>query len=197
MSYCRNGKEIRESTGIEAIRPDQNTKKAEQNQKRAQARLKERLAQIVAERYGGLAFVGPAQQRITVSQLLDSLEQDYKARSKDSPQFLSHLKRIREAFGLWRAVNLTAEPEAIDQYINECKESGLASSTINRGTQLLAQAYQLSVERKLLNAVPLIRHLPERNARQGFFEDADFKAVLGKLPAYLADFVQFGFGRLA
>jgi len=128
-----------------------------------------------------------------VSQLLDSLEQDYKARSKDSPQFLSNLKRIREAFGLWRAVNLTAEPEAIDKYINECKESGLASSTINRGTQLLAQAYQLFVERKLLNAVPLIRHLPEHNARHGFFEDADFKAVLGKLPDYLADFAQFGY----
>jgi integrase len=125
--------------------------------------------------------------------LLDALEQDYKARDKYSPQFLSHLKRIRDAFGFWRAINQTAEPESVDKYINHCKDEGMAPSSINRGAQLLAQAFKLSIERRRLNAAPIIRHLPERNARQGFFEDADFKKVVAELPGYLQDFASFAY----
>jgi hypothetical protein len=108
--------------------------------------------------------------------------EDYKARDKSSDQILSHLQRIRGAFGTWRAVNLAAAPDAIDRYVNECKQAGMALSTINRGTQLLAQAYKLSIDRKRLTSAPIVRHMPERNARQGFFEDADFKAVADRLP---------------
>jgi integrase len=58
---------------------------------------------------------------------------------------------------------------------------------------LLAQAFKLSIERKRLTASPVIRHLPERNARQGFFGDADFKKVVAELPTYLQDFTRFGY----
>lgn len=184
IAYCRNGKEIRESTQVAAT---------DTNRKKAEARLKQRVSEITAERYGGQPFIGPAQRRITVNQLLDALEQDYKARDKWSPQFLSHLKRIRDAFGHLRALHLTAEPEVVDKYINQCKMAGVAPSTINRGKQLLAQAYKLSIDRKRLSSAPVIRHLPERNARQGFFEDADFKAVVEELPNYLQDFARFGY----
>lgn len=78
------------------------------------------------------------------------------------------------------------------KYINRCKEAGMAPSSINRGTQLLAQAFKLSIERRRLNAAPIVRHLPEHNARQGFFEDADFKKVVDALPGYLQDFARFG-----
>jgi integrase len=184
ISYCRNGKEIRESTELSAT---------EKNRKKAEGRLKQRLGEIWAERHGGPAFIEPAQRRITVDELLEALKQDYKVRDKESAQFKSHLKRIRAAFGAWRAVNLAATPEAIDKYINGCKEAEIAPATINRGTQLLAQAYKLAIERKLLRSAPVIRHLPEKNARQGFFEDADFKAVVEALPKYLQDFVRFGY----
>jgi integrase len=184
ISYCRNGKEIRESTGLAAT---------EKNRKKAEGRLKQRLGEIAAEKHGGLAFIEPAQRRITVNELLDALEQDYKVRDKASAQFKSHLKRIREAFGDWRAINLAAAPEAIDSYINACKEAEMAPATINRGTQLLAQAYKLAIERKQLRSAPIIRHLPERNARQGFFEDADCKGIVEALPEYLRDVVHFGY----
>src|SRR6185437_6168129 len=98
-----------------------------------------------------------------------------------------------EAFGTWRAVALASTPEAIDKYINGSKQAEMAPATINRGTQLLAQAYKLAIERKLLRSAPIIRHLPERNTRQGFFEDADFTAVLEALPTYLQDFARFGY----
>ena len=85
------------------------------------------------------------------------------------------------------------EPESIDKYINACKVAGLAPATINRGTQLLAQAYKLAIDRKQLKSAPVVRHLPERNARQGFFEDANFNVVVDALPNYLRDFVRFGY----
>jgi hypothetical protein len=163
MSYCRNGQEVRESTEIEAT---------EKNRKKAERALKQRLGEVIAEKHGGPAFIEPAQRRIRINELLTALEQDYRVRDKCSPQFVSHMKRIRDAFGLWRAVNLAAEPESIDKYIKACKVAGLAPATINRGTQLLAQAYKLAIDRKQLKSAPVVRHLPERNARQGFFEDA-------------------------
>src|ERR1035438_9378750 len=84
--------------------------------------------------------------------------------------------------------------EAVDKYIAERQEEGAAPATINRGTQLLNQAFKLAIERKHLSAAPKIRHLSEKgNARQGFFNDADFQALVGNLPAYLQDFVRFGY----
>jgi len=41
--------------------------------------------------------------------------------------------------------------------------------------------------------MPLITHLPENNARKGFFGEPEFRAVLGNLPAYLQDFFLFAF----
>ncbi|MGO9338431.1 MAG: site-specific integrase [Terracidiphilus sp.] len=56
------------------------------------------------------------------------------------------------------------------------------------------QAFRLAIERKHLSSAPQIRHLSEKgNARQGFFADADFRALTAKLPKYLRDFVQFGY----
>lgn len=184
ISYCRNCKEVRESTEIEAT---------ESNRKKAARVLKHRIGETIAEKHGGPAFIEPAQRRIRVNELLKALEEDYRVRDKCSPQFVSHMKRIRDAFGLWRAVNLAAEPESVDKYINACKAAGTAPATINRGTQLLAQAYKLAIDRKQLKGAPVVRHLPERNARQGFFEDADFSVVVDALPNYLQDFVRLGY----
>jgi integrase len=178
-AYYLRGKEYRESTG------ETDTQKAEKY-------LKWRLKEVGADQTGKAVFVGPQQERIRVDQLLEALEDDYKIRSKDTPQFRSHLKHIRNYFGAWRAVEVTAE--AVDRYIGKCQDAGTAAATINRRTQLLAQAFSMAVERKHLSSAPKIRHLSEKgNARQGFFADSDFQVIVDKLPAYLRDFVLFGY----
>ena len=178
-AYFLRGKEYRESTGTGD--PD-----------KAAKFLKRRLKEVGADQIGKATFVGPQQERMKVCKLLDALEEDYKLRGKNSPQFRAHLKQIRERFGAWRAIEVTAE--AIDKYISARLEAGSAAATINRSTQLLAQAFKLAIERKHLSTGPQIRHLSEKgNARQGFFGDADFHALRGKLPEYLRDFVQFGY----
>ena len=178
-AYYLRGKEYRESTG-------------HTDEKKAQKFLQSKLKEVHADQIGARPFVGPQQQRLTVSELLDALEADYKLRNKTSPQFQSHLKHAQQAFGEWRAVDLSAE--AVDSYIAERLEQGAAPATVNRSTQLLTQAYRLAMKRKRLSSVPQIRHLSEKgNARQGFFTDSEFRAVKQNLPEYLKDFAHFGY----
>jgi integrase len=177
-AYYLRGKQYRQST-------------EEADEKKAQKFLARKLKEVHADQIGARPFVGPQQERITVSELLDALEADYKLRKKDSPQFKAHLKPIRERFGTWRALEVTAE--AVDKFITELLEDK-APATVNRSTQLLAQAYQLAVDRKRLSTAPSIRHLSEKgNERQGFFTDSDFRKVVENLPVYLQDFARFGY----
>jgi integrase len=178
-AYYLRGKEYRESTGTA-------------DPQAAMKYLRRRLKEVGADQIGKAVFVGPQQERIKVDKLLDALEADYKLRGKESPQFRAHLKHIRAYFGNWKAIEVT--PEAVDRYIVKCQEHGSAPATINRRTQLLAQAFKLAVERRHLSTAPQIRHLSEKgNARQGFFSDAEFHALVQHLPEYLRDFVLFGY----
>lgn len=178
-AYFLRGREYRESTG-------------ETDPKKAEKFLRRRLKEVGADQIGKATFVGPQQERIKVDKLLDALEADYQLRGKGSPQFKTHLKHIRKHFGTWRAIEVTAE--AVDSYVAERQDAGYAPATINRGTQLLAQAFRLAIERKHLATAPQIRHLSEKgNARKGFFADAEFRVLIVNLPNYLRDFARFGY----
>lgn len=84
--------------------------------------------------------------------------------------------------------------EAVDDFIAEQIEDQYSPATVNRSTQLLAQAYKLAIERKRLTSAPMIRHLSESgNARQGFFADWEFRSVESNLPSYLKDFALFAY----
>ena len=150
IAYNHQGKELRESSNSPEYRD-------------AQKLLKRRLQEIGADTLGLQSFLGPAQDRITLNDLLDHLEHDYRIRNKFSPSIKSHLQRARDAFGHYRAIALT--PKHIDSFIEAELENGRAPATINRSTQLVGQAYNLALRRKELNTKPYIRKLPERNAR--------------------------------
>lgn len=178
-AYYLRGKEYREST-------------RETDARKAKTFLKRRLQEVGADQIGAKTFVGPEQERITVGELLDALNADYKLRGKSSPQNLSNFKRSRLDFGLQRACSLTAEQ--VDSYIKEKLKEGLAPASINRLTQVLSQAYKLAIERKHLSSAPTIRRLSEAgNARQGFFSEVEFRAVLDNLPDDLKDFARFAY----
>lgn len=185
-AYYLRGLEHRETT-------------SETDEQKARRFLKNRLREVGADVIGAKAFVGPQQQRITVGKLFDALEADYRLRGKDSPQFKSHLRHVRDHFGHWRAVEVTTE--AVDRFISGLLEGDAAANkrpkapaTVNRLTQLLAQAYGLAIARRHLSSAPIVRHLSEAgNARQGFFSEAEFRLVLEHLPDHVRDFVLFGY----
>ncbi len=186
IAYYAHGKEQREVA--RHVRTNEKLEATEKNHHEAERFLKRRLEEIAAEKHGGRPFVGPQQERVTVGELLDGLEQDLRIRDKWPGTAKSSLKPVRERFGPWRAVHLTSE--AIGKYIEELRAEGYANATINRRMELLGQAFEVAIRNKQLSQQPFIPHLSEvGNERQGFFETADFEAVCAKLPEYLRDFL--------
>jgi len=178
-AYYLRGKEFRESTN-------------ETDEKKAWKFLERRLNEIGADKIGAKTFIGPQQERVTVNDLLDSLERDFKLRSKWNGKVRSNMKPIREHFGDRHAIEVTSD--AVCQYIEQSLEKGYTPATINRRTTLLGQAYRLAQRAKKLSAAPYIQRLSEiGNERQGFFEKESFEEVVKHLPEYLRDFVHFDF----
>lgn len=189
IAYYAHGKEQREVA--RHVRTGDKLEANEKNRHEAERFLKHRLGEIAAEKHGGRPFIGPQQERVTISELLDGLEQDYKLRDKWG-KVASVVKLLREHFGTWRAVELT--PDAIGKYIEGLREEKKCNSTINHRAQVLRQAFKIAVRNKVVSTCPYIPRLSEvGNERQGFFETADFEAVAVKLPEYLQDFAHFGF----
>src|SRR5215469_2186679 len=168
--------------------------------------LKRRLREVGADLIGAKKFVGPQAERIKVSCgvmveeqrkadcdcLCCALERDYKLRGKDSPQNVSNFRRMRKDFALQKAASLTSEQ--IDRYIDGLQQEDYALASINRLTQLLGQAFNLAIRQKRLTSCPYVRRLSEAgNVRQGFFSEAEFRAVASSLPDPLNDFALFGY----
>lgn len=190
VAYYAHGKEQREAACH--VRTGAKLEATEKNRHEAERFLKHRLAEIAAERHGGHPFVGPQQKRVTVNEVLDALENEYKLRDKWSTKTASVVKPLRDRFGAWHAVDVSTE--AIGKYIETLREEGYSNATVNRRTQLLGQAFKVAIRNKRLSQQPFIPRLSEvGNARQGFFETADFEAVIANLPEYLRDFCRFGF----
>lgn len=130
-----------------------------------------------------------------VSELLDALEADLKLRQVRSLKGLqSHLKQVRSGLADRRAIDVSAE--VVDRYIEArlSEKEAPAVATVNRETGLLAQAFKLGIKHRRIGTRPDVRKLSEKgNARQGFFEKAQFDELLKHLPKNLKSFVQFGY----
>ena len=70
---------------------------------------------------------------------------------------------------------------------------GKSPATVNRPTAILGAAFRLAMRQGQIRSMPEIPKLREDNARQGFFEKAQFEAVLEHLPDYLKEFVHFAY----
>jgi integrase len=190
IAYYAHGREEREVA--RHVRTGDKIEVTEKGRHEAERFLKRRLGEIAAEQHGGRAFVGPQQERVTINELLDGLERDYKLRDKWGVKVASNLKPLREYFGTWRAADISSN--AIGAYIEGQREQGYSNATVNRRTQLLGQAFKVAIRNKQLSLAPFIPRLSEvGNERQGFFETAEFEAISVKLPEYLRDFSRFGF----
>lgn len=190
VAYYAHGKEEREVA--RHVRTGDKLEVTEKNRHEAGRFLKRRLGELAAEQHGGRAFVGPQQERVTINELLDGLERDYKLRDKWTVKVESVIKPLRQRFGTWRAVDITSD--VIGKYIEELRAEDYSNATVNRRTQILGQAFKVAMRNKQISAAPFIPRLSEiGNERQGFFETADFEAVVPHLPEYLRDFCRFGF----
>lgn len=154
--------------------------------------LKERLREVANHRSGVRAFAGPRAEKVTVGDLLDDLEEDYRQRRiKSMRRTLSHAKAIREYFGSERAMSITATH--IRAYVKMRSADGIANATINRETGLLSAAFNLALKEDRITRRPHIPHLPEGEARKGFFEPAEHELMLKHLDPLMGEMARFAY----
>ena len=187
-AISHRGRLIRQSTGKTDI-------------KKAREVLKAKRDELAAARGGYTTVSGPETRRVSVADRLTALLRDYELRGVRSlAQVRAHLgfppkldgtpRRILEAFGRERVVEVTEE--MVDEYIKHRLAAGARPATINRETQLLAQAIRPFLQKHRL-PVPPMRKLPEDNTREGFFTRAEIESVIKRLPSDLRDFIRWAY----
>jgi integrase len=178
VSFYHDGQTHRESTG-----------KTDENE--ANKYLKNLRDELGAARIGARTFTSAKSSRLRVRELVDALEADFTLRGKLSPQNKSHLKRVKDDFGHYRAVDL--KPEVIDAYIEKRIAKGDAKASVNRCTQLLSQSFTLAIQRGHLSRAPHVRKLSEAdNVRKISVSETQLADFLAALPDDgLRDFAQW------
>ena len=171
IAYYVRGKEFREPGG--------------KTEKEAAKKLKARLGEKLGDR-----FIGPEQERVTVGDLLDSYVANLERKeAKGIGPARSVVAKVRATFGDLRAVDIY--PKRLEGFIASELEQKKAPATVNRALGTLRSAFRLAQKQGRLSRVPYFPMLHEDNARQGFFEKADFEAVVAKLSPVLGDVTRF------
>lgn len=166
---------------------------AGQTEAEAKKLLRRRMQEIAAHRLGARSFGGPRQERVTVDEILAGLERDYEIRGRRAlPQLRSHLVHVRAFFSMDRAIAVNGQQ--VRDYIQKRQAEKAAAATINHEVKALGRAFSIAVEGGVLSTVPKFPLLREQNARQGFFERAEFETVLNAIEnSDLRDFCEWFF----
>lgn len=183
LAYSVNGKRVRESS---------------ESPKRGAAldMLHDRL---VAVRAG--TYTGPEAARLTFDTIADGLRADYllagnrslakTAEGKYRGRAEGALAHLTAHFGGWLVRNIT--PPTVAAYHTERLAAGAAQATVHYEIALLKRAFTVA-RRNGQTAARLEYKLGAvDNARQGFFERADFEAVRTQLPAPLRPVITFAY----
>jgi integrase len=146
----------------------------------AEKLLRKRLAEVAMHKGGLRRFQGPDQERVMFEALLKDLEREYQIHGRKSlPQLRSRLKHVRGYFAVDRALAIT--PDRLRLYIAHRQEQNAAEASVNRELEAIGRAFALARESGRLSFAPKVPSLREDNARQGFFERAEFERVLHNL----------------
>lgn len=161
LQYSVRGKRYRESSGST-------------NRAHAVKLLKRRIGEAAQGRP-----IGHDIEKTTFEDLATVLLDDYKANGRQSTRRAkSATQNLRRFFADSRAIDITED--RLNAYVVFRQEEKAANATINRELAALKRAFRLAG--KKVGMPPRFRMLRENNARKGFFEPEQFKAVLQHLP---------------
>lgn len=127
--------------------------------------------------------VGPQLERTTFDDLLELVQDDYKANTRASlDRVRQAAKHLREFFrGNRRAREITSD--LVTRYAVHRLEDGAKAATINYELAVARRGFRLGLRAQKVGARPEITMLRVDNTRQGFFEADEFQGVLGTCPA--------------
>lgn len=172
IGYSVRGRKIRESA--------KTTKK-----KDAEKLLHTRLAAVGS---------GPLQRdldKTTYGELRDLLVEDYDENGQSTYHLQSRLNHLDPAFESLTAPEI--DEARIRKYTTRRLKTGAAPATVNRELAALKRMFRLGYEVKLVGRVPVIKMLKENNARKGFFEEVDLRAICKHLPEDLAPLAEVAY----
>jgi integrase len=149
-------------------------------------------------------YVAKENERLSVSDLLDSYERDLKNRSaKSIVSFRAHAKALSEGpakgrskvrkGGLGALPAVAVTPDLVEQFKERCLELGKAPATVDRYVETLRAALEYACEKERISRVPKFSLLRPNNRRTGFFEKAEVEAVCAKLRSPLDDVTRFAY----
>ena len=203
IGYFRNGEEIRESAGqaiAQAVAKKHRCLTEDEARVVAQKFLEARVRQVRNERDAIRPFLGPAQERVKVNELLDDLVAVYERGGKRgsprkvSPPMRSHIERLREYFG--KVCALAVTQRAVLDFCDLLKSQGKQNGTVNRSLQLLSQAFNIAASSdppKVLRPLTITKLDESENVRTGKFTEREAQLVFSSLPPYMADVACFAY----
>jgi integrase len=166
VSYYRNGKQHRESTGTE-------------DYQEAGTFLRKRLGEIATG-----TFNGPRAERIKVEELAEDFLRDYRVNGKRSlDDAEARWKRHLQPFlGHLKAIDISSD--LLARYVDHRQQQGAKNATINRELAALKRMFYLGYRctPPKVNRVPAFPHLAENNARTGFLEDGQYAKLIAACP---------------
>jgi integrase len=145
-------------------------------------------AKLLKTRHGQAAIgmpVGSQVERTTLSDILKMVEVDYAANGRKSlarvKYAATHLKGFFDAAAKARAITA----DRITAYQAERLGKAAKPATVNYELAVLRRAFRLGARAGKVAARPEIQMLHVENARKGFFEPQQYRAVLKHLPEHL------------
>ena len=179
VAYYQDGREYRESS------------KSPRRQE-AVRMLRRRVGEVAA---GAPRYLPVSTRRgirtLTMLDLFDLVESNYKLNRRTSPANGAFLRRLRGRFAGYTTKACTSL--AITHYMADMQRQRRKPETINREIAVLRFAFRLGRRHELLERVPSIKLLPQLAVRNEFFTRPEIDALLPWLPEYLRDAVLFGF----
>jgi integrase len=165
VQYCHRGRVYRE-TSHSTDRRD------------AMKVLRRRLAEIATHRHA------PDAERVTFEDLGRMVEDDYRLNGRRSlRRVVQSFAHLRRHFGFDRALDITAD--RLTAYARSRLEDGAAPATAANELAALKRGFSLAVRAGRLFHRPAFPTIQLDNARTGFFEESEFRALVAELPEEL------------
>ena len=158
LQYSVNGKTVKEKTKATTDRE-------------AERLLSKRVLAMDAGEH-----VGPS--RVTVNELLDLVEDDYRANNRKADVLPRRFRPLKDAMGEVPAE--LVDEARISRYVHERRRTR-SNATINRELAALQRGFRLAARFRLVSRTPHIAKLKEDNARTGFMERPAFLRIVKHL----------------
>jgi integrase len=168
--YDGSGKQTRESTKTE-------------DEKKAAKLLRKRLGQVEAGVHRSTANL--RYEDVRAAYYADYATQRRRSlrRDREGNPRLDKVARLDAFFGGYRVSKI--DPDVLRDFIADQQAKGLADSTINRSLSALRRMLNLARREGKLSQLPAFPMLREPHAREGFFEEGEYRRLSRELPDYL------------